>query len=195
MGWGAIKLSRSVAPIVSNSHHANLFCKTSITCSLELWNQTRGDVRLVHLSNTSAKNASPTTRPSCLRVEGWEYLDPSSRSPPTTPSTIYWPIMSHCNVRGCHRKTVYEFIGVVKKRSRFCQEHTCQGDRDAIGFCQTQRIPAYKCCPAHGKCRVPGCILLAPRSVSNEDLPWTCPPREYIIVIQCCDMSWWTVIS
>lgn len=88
-----------------------------------------------------------------------------------------------CNARGCHRRTVYEFTGGSRIRSLYCQEHTCQGPRNALdGFCTTQRLPTNKCCLYHGKCRVPHCVLQAPRATPRHELPWTCPPRKCIII-------------
>lgn len=89
-----------------------------------------------------------------------------------------------CMVRGCRRRLVYdELMGGIKIKSFYCQEHTCPGSRNTIeGFCTTQRNPCNKCCPRHGKCRIPGCILQAPRAISSTELPWTCPPRKCIII-------------
>lgn len=130
------------------------------------------------------KPQCPTVAVSASQVE----IDPSFRITPTAPIS-YRSLMAKCNVRGCHGHTVYEFTGGIKIRSFFCQEHTCQGPRNALdGFCDTQRNPCNKCCLYHGKCRVTGCVIQAPRSISNQDLPWTCPPRKCIIItfaIQC----------
>lgn len=88
-----------------------------------------------------------------------------------------------CDVPGCHRRRVYELVGSVKIRSFYCQEHTCQGIRGSLeGFCSTQRNPTNKCCSLHGKCRITGCILQAPRATPNHELPWTCPPRKCIVI-------------
>lgn len=87
-----------------------------------------------------------------------------------------------CDVRGCPNKHGYKWSGREKVYSRFCQEHTCQWRYNTTDpFCPTQRDRTLKCCPAHGKCRVQGCIRQAPRDIDANNLPWICSPREYIL--------------
>lgn len=87
----------------------------------------------------------------------------------------------HCEYPGCHKHLVYKWIGPDKVHSRFCQDHTCQWRYNSPeDFCQTQRHRTNKCCPTHGKCRIPLCNNQAPRAIDANTLPWICPQRKNI---------------
>lgn len=92
------------------------------------------------------------------------------------------PRRGRCNSSRCNRRRVHGWVGYVKIQSLYCQEHTCQGPRNAHGFCSRERDPSYKFCSEHGKCQVPHCPRHAPRNISADDYPWTCPQGENIIM-------------
>lgn len=88
-----------------------------------------------------------------------------------------------CSIDRCYRRTTYRFVGAVKRRSLYCQEHTCQGPHNAPEvFCLTSKYPMNKYCERHGKCRVPGCIAQPLRATPSHEFPWICPSRKCIII-------------